>query len=168
MISRNYASSRDDYLKTIFTSEGTKHGCIFLNLVGSLSQYSPLLLTSVQDELALIFTGTRASLAQKTPKTVEMIDESQESPSDDSMPPTPELENLQHRQPDPSKDLTPHPNVAIHPNLLKPLAIHLPHPLFVIDQLGVDRRLLVNRKRQLKMYRVWMQGRFKKQDSNES
>ena len=38
------------------------------------------------------------------------------------------------------------------------------HPLFSIKQLGVDRRLLVNRKRQLKMYRVWMQGQFVKID----
>ncbi|ELU43471.1 actin filament binding protein [Rhizoctonia solani AG-1 IA] len=36
------------------------------------------------------------------------------------------------------------------------------HPLFSITQLGVDRRLLVNRKRQLQMYRVWMQGKFRK------
>ena len=36
------------------------------------------------------------------------------------------------------------------------------HPLFSIEQLGVDRRLIVNRKRQLKMYRVWMQGKFRK------
>jgi hypothetical protein len=37
-----------------------------------------------------------------------------------------------------------------------------PHPLFTAEQLGVDRRLIVNRKRQVKMYRVWMQGVFKK------
>ncbi|KAL5492311.1 hypothetical protein ACEPAI_3758 [Sanghuangporus weigelae] len=36
------------------------------------------------------------------------------------------------------------------------------HPLFSIEQLGIDRRLLINRKRQLKMYRVWMQGKFRK------
>ncbi|EJD48093.1 methyltransferase [Auricularia subglabra TFB-10046 SS5] len=35
-------------------------------------------------------------------------------------------------------------------------------PMFAVDKLGVDRRLLVNRKRQLKMYRVWMQGKFYK------
>lgn len=33
---------------------------------------------------------------------------------------------------------------------------------FTIEQMGVDRRLLVNRKRQLKMYRVWMQAKFLK------
>ena len=34
---------------------------------------------------------------------------------------------------------------------------------FEIVDLGVDRRLLVNRAKQLKMYRCWMQGRFRKQ-----
>jgi tRNAThr (cytosine32-N3)-methyltransferase len=33
----------------------------------------------------------------------------------------------------------------------------------VVD-LGVDRRLLVNRAKQLKMYRCWMQGRFRKHE----
>lgn len=33
---------------------------------------------------------------------------------------------------------------------------------FEIASLGVDRRLLVNRQRKLKMYRCWMQGRFRK------
>lgn len=35
-------------------------------------------------------------------------------------------------------------------------------PPFTATTLGVDRRLLVNRKRQLKMYRVWMQAAFRK------
>lgn len=35
-------------------------------------------------------------------------------------------------------------------------------PAFDILSLGVDRRMLVNRKKELKMYRCWMQGRFKK------
>lgn len=34
---------------------------------------------------------------------------------------------------------------------------------FAVVDLGVDRRLLVNRAKQLKMYRCWMQGRFRKQ-----
>ena len=33
---------------------------------------------------------------------------------------------------------------------------------FEIVSLGTDRRLLVNRQKQLKMYRCWMQGRFRK------
>jgi tRNAThr (cytosine32-N3)-methyltransferase len=35
-------------------------------------------------------------------------------------------------------------------------------PSFEIEELGVDRRLLVNRAKQLKMYRCWIQGRFRK------
>lgn len=33
---------------------------------------------------------------------------------------------------------------------------------FELIDLGVDRRLLINRAKQLKMYRCWMQGRFRK------
>ncbi|KAM0749693.1 methyltransferase [Meredithblackwellia eburnea MCA 4105] len=33
---------------------------------------------------------------------------------------------------------------------------------FELLHLGVDRRLLLNRKKQLKMYRVWLQGRWRK------
>jgi tRNAThr (cytosine32-N3)-methyltransferase len=39
---------------------------------------------------------------------------------------------------------------------------------FEIVDLGVDRRLLVNRAKQLKMYRCWMQGRFRKTNSHAS
>ncbi|KAI9728355.1 MAG: hypothetical protein M1828_003755 [Chrysothrix sp. TS-e1954] len=35
-------------------------------------------------------------------------------------------------------------------------------PHFEVVDLGTDRRMLVNRKRQLKMYRCWLQGRFRK------
>ena len=38
-------------------------------------------------------------------------------------------------------------------------------PMFEIVDLGVDRRLLVNRAKELKMYRCWMQGRFRKLES---
>ncbi|KAL1677109.1 S-adenosyl-L-methionine-dependent methyltransferase [Schizophyllum commune] len=50
----------------------------------------------------------------------------------------------------------------VHPNLLAPLPGCPPQPMFDVEQLGVDRRLIVNRKRKLKMYRVWMQGKFRK------
>lgn len=38
----------------------------------------------------------------------------------------------------------------------------IPSMGFEILKLGTDRRLLVNRQKQLKMYRCWMQGRFRK------
>ena len=49
-------------------------------------------------------------------------------------------------------------DAAIHADSSK----HISKPIFDIVSLGVDRRLLVNRQRQLKMYRCWMQGRFRK------
>ena len=134
---------------------------------------------SLKDELALMFTGSQASSAQTTVRTTEEVTESQAQEEDDgtciSSPAshTPPLHDLASPAPfvEPSEDqsicspqnLTPTVLPAIiHPNLLAPLASCPPHPLFTIEQLGVDRRLLVNRKRQLKMYRVWMQGKFKK------
>ena len=38
---------------------------------------------------------------------------------------------------------------------------------FAIEQLVVDRRLLVNRQNLKKMYRVWFQGRFRKLKEGE-
>lgn len=39
---------------------------------------------------------------------------------------------------------------------------------FAIEQLVVDRRLLVNRQNLKKMYRVWFQGRFRKLKDGET
>ena len=48
-----------------------------------------------------------------------------------------------------------HDDTAGHTSLLKP-------PRFEIIDLNVDRRMIVNRSRRIKMYRCWIQGRFKK------
>lgn len=44
----------------------------------------------------------------------------------------------------------------------EPSASQTPRPTFDIAHIGVDRRMLVNRQRRLKMYRCWMQAVFRK------
>ncbi|KAG6812341.1 hypothetical protein H0H92_003330 [Tricholoma furcatifolium] len=134
---------------------------------------------TVADELALLFTGAKALASQITDRTTEEVE-------DDTAPSTLHTPEAMSREasstpqePSRSSDVPPPPGTppateapaldtssntdsGIHPNLLKPLADCPLHPLFEIEQLGVDRRLLINRKRQLKMYRVWMQGKFRK------
>ena len=80
-----------------------------------------------------------------------------------SPPIPPSLDSSSSTAPSPSPDPSEH---VIHPSLRDPDVLGLPHPLFTITQLGVDRRLLVNRKRQLKMYRVWMQGKFQRTEAD--
>ncbi|RDB18534.1 tRNA(Thr) (cytosine(32)-N(3))-methyltransferase [Hypsizygus marmoreus] len=123
------------------------------------------------DELALLFTGARALAGQTTDHTTEELEE---DASEASSPARPGSSNFTEAPisdaPSPSTPISPPTSdsttrsspASIHPNLLSPLADCPPQPLFMTEQLGVDRRLLVNRKRQLKMYRVWMQGKFRK------
>ncbi|KZT25367.1 methyltransferase [Neolentinus lepideus HHB14362 ss-1] len=136
------------------------------------------------DELALMFTGSRAS-SENTMETTK-VEEDSEAPSKDvstidltATPSSPAGDDVNTLgSPDGPTDAASVPTLTsapttwadmsppvIHPSLLSsPLQLpHCPpHPLFSAEQLGVDRRLLVNRKRQLKMYRIWMQGKFKK------
>ncbi|KAJ6607006.1 S-adenosyl-L-methionine-dependent methyltransferase [Mycena sp. CBHHK59/15] len=116
------------------------------------------------DELALLFTGVRARSAQPPNVVTEVVeDDSEDGPLASTSRPL---------SPDPasgemwSSSVTANPEPAhIHPSLLS----SPPKSLFTAEQLGIDRRLLVNRKRQVKMYRVWMQGKFRKLvDSNTS
>ncbi len=49
-------------------------------------------------------------------------------------------------------------NPNIHPFITPHSELGVPdHPLFKIQQLGVDRRMLVNRKEKLTMHRRWLQ-----------
>ncbi|KAF5316640.1 hypothetical protein D9619_006243 [Psilocybe cf. subviscida] len=144
------------------------------------------------DELSLLFTGAKASSAASQPTDttttevmqdgdeggVALITETNETEETSISDPVALTSKSGSRVtlPDATEDGTeateshvhqtpkqPSPTASlIHPNLLAPLAGCPAHPLFVAEQLGVDRRLIVNRKRQLKMYRVWMQGKFQK------
>ncbi|KAH0583068.1 hypothetical protein H2248_010953 [Termitomyces sp. 'cryptogamus'] len=125
------------------------------------------------DELALLFTGHKALLSQITDRTTEEVEDDsiQPSPAASPRPLVQEPLTQEASTPQAPSQSSGHVNIAqgtsgeysgVHANLLKPLAGCSPHPLFTSEQLGVDRRLLVNRKRHLKMYRVWMQGKFRK------
>ncbi|KZT00582.1 methyltransferase [Laetiporus sulphureus 93-53] len=131
------------------------------------------------DELALLFTGAPAPAASRSEKEVTIVEETDEGAAERSQS-SAQIQRLSSASPAPSPDdsgaavptldiketlLSPSPtSTQIHPSLLESFSpgIGLAHPLFAIQQLGVDRRLIVNRKRQLKMYRVWMQAKLRK------
>ena len=128
----------------------------------------PLIGLVIPDELALLFTGSTVPMTRKTTETTHVLENEAITPAHAtyrSLPDSGGLMDLDSGNSAPL-GLNTHATVSaspliIHPNLI-PSADSADHPLFAIDQLGVDRRLLVNRKRQLKMYRVWMQGKFQK------
>lgn len=127
---------------------------------------------AVTDELSLLFSGATATPAQKEDGNTGTVMEVEAD--DDGSFSTPQNKSATAGTPEPipadsipNSPLPPTPSEGVlHPLLLDPIANAPPgcpaHPLFSVEQLGVDRRLLVNRKRQVKMYRVWMQGKFRK------
>ncbi|GAA5953529.1 hypothetical protein JCM21900_006192 [Sporobolomyces salmonicolor] len=60
-----------------------------------------------------------------------------------------------------SSSTAPSESESSKPTLSIPATPLTPYNLDLL-QLGVDRRLLLNRKRQLKMMRIWLQGRWRK------
>ena len=114
----------------------------------------------------MLFTGLSAPTAQVQVHTHESTEADEES-SDNVAGDGTENDGADADAPASSLDLLPSAD-QIHPSLRDPAALGLSHPLFIVEQLGVDRRLLVNRKRQLKMYRVWMQGKFRRTEKDGS
>lgn len=117
----------------------------------------------IADELALLFTGSPVPSTQNTTQTTEVVEDQESNGMTRSeAPPSPTLCGSVTELASNPESVSNTCRPSIHPHLSSPLAYCPPQPLFAIEQLGVDRRLLVNRKRQLKMYRVWMQGKFRK------
>jgi tRNAThr (cytosine32-N3)-methyltransferase len=108
------------------------------------------------DELAVMFTGRVATAAEKTVRTTEVDEDGDDEDGPAPLAPLPPPASAP-----PSQDPPPAPEPPAT-GICSDTPPPPEHPLFAIAQLGIDRRLLVNRKRQLKMYRVWMQGRFRK------
>jgi len=123
-----------------------------------------------KDELALLFTGSKAPASAHT-KPATSPECSTDPEGDDTIYLSPDELAVAEQIPIPIQQPQIHPllcpslsssgsdsSLSEHPSP----TLLLPHPLFSVDQLGVDRRLIVNRKRKVKMYRVWVQGIFRK------
>ncbi|OCH96299.1 methyltransferase [Obba rivulosa] len=142
------------------------------------------------DELALLFSGAPAPQASKTETKTEVVEEYDDAPDSEGASPN-HTPAPSRASPSPAPQAAdnvatassptslnafvsrPHsptfPFARIHPVLQQPSGDaslgaggDVRHPLFSVERLGIDRRLIVNRKRQIKMYRVWMQGMFRK------
>ncbi|KAG8804084.1 hypothetical protein FRC16_000953 [Serendipita sp. 398] len=132
------------------------------------------------DEISMLFTGSArvqrstspTSFAEQATVVYEDEEEQASTPKDDISSQsadirdqTPVVSTTMQTMVGPGSAEAPDPECARWIPLDVPFPDCPNHPLFSIEQLGVDRRLIVNRKRQLKMYRVWIQGKFQKRDS---
>lgn len=109
-------------------------------------------------------SGLSLDPSPSTPRAEAEPDEvgQETEPSLDLAVPSGQDATSPRRGPPPKRTWSPPPVLkpSRHPSELPP------HPLFAVKQLGIDRRLLVNRKKQLKMYRVWLQSEFTKVATN--
>ncbi|KAF9819346.1 hypothetical protein IEO21_02234 [Rhodonia placenta] len=130
------------------------------------------------DELAMLFTGSHAPKSAHSHSAVQVVEETDDgaqsdsasspfaTPSPSTLPDAPASPSANDGPSDSPSTTTTVPSIPLSTSSIHPSLLHASSgsnsQLFSIEQLGVDRRLIVNRKRQLKMYRVWMQAKFRK------
>lgn len=99
----------------------------------------------------MVGVGNVATSTTEEDEDVDEDVESRETHSDPSL--ADKVESLDLHDP-----ITSQPDQS-HDDVQNP---HTPPPVFQVAHIGVDRRMLVNRQRRLKMYRCWMQAVFRK------
>lgn len=184
---------RGDGTRVFFFDSGPFRSICLLALAAMIDRASSLF----PDDLAKIFTGEPAPFPVDVATSAGAVDGTS-TPLDDSTPGTPletptasdlsaSLEDLNVAEvPVAVAGGTSSTSTSSNYFPASPSPWHPPQPLFKLEQLGVDRRLvsggtqsvlvpsctdtpfyssqhqLVNRKKQLKMYRVWMQLKARK------
>ena len=148
-----------------FYIRGDKTRVYFFELGEFAPLSSKMILTDrCLDELSLLFTGKRAR--QEDIVHSEPVVEYEDNGDDSEQAGPSRSSNIEDSGIQEVKQVTSLSTGSVH-HVLTDSSTNSPpdcpgHPLFETVQLGVDRRLLLNRKRQIKMYRVWMQGKFRK------
>ncbi|SGY40606.1 BQ5605_C003g02399 [Microbotryum silenes-dioicae] len=113
-----------------------------------------------RDELLAIFGGLKGGETAATMTEVK-AEEEQEANGGEAKEEEPKANGSEAM---PSEAMALNPNPIMAPEAI---AMRTMDKRFELLQLGVDRRLLLNRKKMIKMYRVWLQGRWRKPLENE-
>ncbi|KDE06680.1 hypothetical protein MVLG_03026 [Microbotryum lychnidis-dioicae p1A1 Lamole] len=113
-----------------------------------------------RDELLAIFGGLKGRETAATMTEVK-AEEEQEANGGEAKEEEPKANGSEAM---PSEAMALNPNPIMAPEAI---AMRTMDKRFELLQLGVDRRLLLNRKKMIKMYRVWLQGRWRKPLENE-
>lgn len=112
-----------------------------------------------RDELVTLFGPATRSIATTTPSS-PTLDSLSVSDSTSEVPPT---EGPTTKPPTSTAPTIPSSTTRTLTTAVAGVDLTPPTPFrFELLNLGVDRRLLLNRKKQLKMYRIWLQGRWRK------
>ena len=143
---------RGDHTRVYFFERGE------LELVCGMPRYVLTTLSHILDELVSMFGGSKkpsTSSAEIPLDSLSLADAPISSPSSTTAPSTTTAPTI------PDATTTGSTTPAFSTSAVAQEAIDLEFSpyRFELLRLGVDRRLLLNRKKQLKMYRVWQQVR---------